>query len=109
MTQNAIECLHSVIWSQSSKNTHESLLAVERAAAEAVSRFNQGMAETNRAVAEQLGYSPGSCLIRRSLEKDRKRLCKAYKGHTESEKLKRRMSKRHKPNSSRVARNDVGN
>lgn len=109
MTQNAIECLHSVIWSQSSKNTHESLLAVERAVAEAVLRFNQGMAETIRAVAEQLGYSPGSCLIRRSLEKDRKRLCKAYKGHTESEKLKRRMSKRHKPNSSRVARNDVGN
>lgn len=82
---------------------------MERAVAEAVSRFNQGMVETKRAVAEQLGYSPGSCLIRRSLEKDRKRLCKANKRHTESEKLKRRMSKRHKPNSSQVARHDVGN
>ncbi|XP_070395670.1 uncharacterized protein [Dermacentor albipictus] len=69
MTQNAIKCLHSVIWSQSAKNTHDSLLAVERAVAEAVSRFNQGMAATSRAVAAQLGYSPGSCLIRRSLEK----------------------------------------
>ncbi|KAH6945438.1 hypothetical protein HPB50_008449 [Hyalomma asiaticum] len=42
----------------------------------------------------------GSCLIRRSLEKDRKRLYKANKGHTENEKLKRRMSKRHQPNAS---------
>ncbi|KAL1426243.1 hypothetical protein MTO96_018368 [Rhipicephalus appendiculatus] len=51
------------------------------------------MMKGSRGVAEQLGYCPGSCLIRRSLEKDR--LFKANKEHTESEKLKRRMSKRH--------------
>ncbi|KAG0423238.1 hypothetical protein HPB47_000973 [Ixodes persulcatus] len=72
MTQNAIECLHSVIWGQNSKNTHDSLLSVERAVAEAVSRFNQGMAKTSKAVAAQLRYSTGSCLIRRSLEKANK-------------------------------------
>ncbi|KAM7311103.1 hypothetical protein ISCGN_008011 [Ixodes scapularis] len=97
MTQNAIECLHSVIWGQNSKNTHDSLLSVERAVAEAVSRFNQGMAKTSEAVAAQLGYSTGSCLIRRSLEKDRRRLRKANKAHSESEKVKKRMAKRHKP------------
>lgn len=97
MTQNAIECLHSVIWSQCSKNTHDSLLAVQRAVAEAVSRFNQGMAATSRAVAEQLGYSPGRCLIRRSLEKDKQRLCRSDKGHTDSEKVKKKMAKRHRP------------
>ncbi|CAN7947863.1 unnamed protein product [Ixodes hexagonus] len=97
MTQNAIECLHSVIWGQNSKNTHDSLLSVERAVAEAVSRFNQGMAKTSKAVAAQLGYSTGSCLIRRSLEKDRRRLRKANKAHSESEKVKKRMAKRHKP------------
>ncbi|KAG0419440.1 hypothetical protein HPB47_004111 [Ixodes persulcatus] len=58
MTQNAIECLHSVIWGQNSKNTHDSLL---------------------------------------SLEKDRRRLRKANKAHSESEKVKKRMAKRHKP------------
>ncbi|CAN7983167.1 unnamed protein product [Ixodes pacificus] len=97
MTQNAIECLHSVIWGQNSKNTHDSLLSVERAVAEAVSRFNQGMSKTSQAVAAQLGYSTGSCLIRRSLEKDRRRLHKANKAHSESEKVKKRMAKRHKP------------
>lgn len=64
MTQNAIECLHSVIWGQNSKNMHDSLLSVERAVAEAVSRFNQGMAKTSKAVAAQIGYSTG--LIRGS-------------------------------------------
>ncbi|KAM7302577.1 hypothetical protein ISCGN_018085, partial [Ixodes scapularis] len=86
ITQNAIECLHSVIWGQNSKNRYDSLLSVERAVAEAMSRFNQGMAKTSNAVAAQLGYSTGSCLIRRSLEKDRRRLRKANKAHPESEK-----------------------
>lgn len=86
MTQNTIECLHSVIWSQSSKNTHESLLAVEKAVADAVLRFNQGMVETIKAIAGQLVSSAGSCLIRRRLEKDKRRLCKANKGHTRERK-----------------------
>ncbi|KAM7303813.1 poly [ADP-ribose] polymerase 1 [Ixodes scapularis] len=44
------------------------------------------MAKTSKALAAQLGYSTGSCLIRRSLEKDRRRLRKTNKAHSESEK-----------------------
>ncbi|KAG0410553.1 hypothetical protein HPB47_012323, partial [Ixodes persulcatus] len=80
-----------------SKSMHDSLLAVEVAIAEAVSGFKQDMATTSKAAAEQLGYSTGSCLTRRSLEKDKQRLSKADKAHTESEKVKK-MAKRHKPN-----------
>lgn len=56
------------------------------------------MAKTSKAVAEQLGYSTGSCLKCRSLEKGKQRLCKADKAHTESEKVKKTTTKRHKPN-----------
>lgn len=49
------------------------LPAVERAVAEAVPRFNWCMEKTSKAVAEQIGYSTGSCLTRRSLEKDKQR------------------------------------
>ncbi|KAG0430004.1 hypothetical protein HPB47_023088 [Ixodes persulcatus] len=73
---------------------HDPLLAVERAVVEAVSRFNQGMVKTSKAVAEQLGYSTGSCLTRRNLEKDKQRLRKADKAHTKSEKVKK-IAKRH--------------
>ncbi|KAG0425252.1 hypothetical protein HPB47_027551 [Ixodes persulcatus] len=55
LEQNAIESLHSVTWSQNSKSMHDSLLAVERAVAEAVSRFSQGMAKPSNSVTEQLG------------------------------------------------------
>ncbi|KAH9383266.1 hypothetical protein HPB48_024383 [Haemaphysalis longicornis] len=71
-TQNASECLHSVIWTQASKNQHASLLSITRAVAEAVSVFNRGRRETNESIAAGLGYTAGSCLVRRSLEKDRK-------------------------------------
>ncbi|KAG0413615.1 hypothetical protein HPB47_009219 [Ixodes persulcatus] len=73
------------------------LLAVESAVAEAVSGFNQDVAKTSKAVTEQLRCSTGSCLTRRSLEKDKQRHSKADKAHTESEKVKE-MTKRHKPN-----------
>lgn len=46
MTQNASESLHSVIWDQVPKNKHASLHIVQRAVAEAISRFNQGIAKT---------------------------------------------------------------
>ncbi|KAG0433567.1 hypothetical protein HPB47_019801 [Ixodes persulcatus] len=82
-----------------------------RAVAEAVSRFNQGMSKTSKAVAEQLDYSTGSCLTRRSsgvtrvsgtrgeASRRRNRLRKADKAHTESEKAKK-MANRHKPDMS---------
>ncbi|KAG0422453.1 hypothetical protein HPB47_001718 [Ixodes persulcatus] len=54
------------------------------------------LAKTSKPVAEQLGYSSGSCLIRRSLKKDKQRLRKADKAHTKSEKVKKMMAKRHK-------------
>ncbi|KAL1472123.1 hypothetical protein MTO96_023166 [Rhipicephalus appendiculatus] len=37
MTQNASECLHSVIWEQALKTKHASLHSVQRAVAEAIS------------------------------------------------------------------------
>lgn len=43
MTQNASECLRSVIWEQASKTKHASLHSVQRAVAEAIRRFNQGV------------------------------------------------------------------
>ncbi|KAH7935006.1 hypothetical protein HPB52_002651 [Rhipicephalus sanguineus] len=46
-TQNASESLHSVIWTQTSKNGNASLESVKRAAAEAVAIYNQGRRATN--------------------------------------------------------------
>ncbi|CAN8004346.1 unnamed protein product [Ixodes hexagonus] len=78
-TQNPSESLHAVIWAQTSKNTHASLFSVQRAVAEAVSVFNQGQKKTNESVVASLGYTAGSALIRRSIEKDDRRLHKANK------------------------------
>ncbi|KAH7976442.1 hypothetical protein HPB52_014254 [Rhipicephalus sanguineus] len=69
-TQNASESLHSVIWTQTSKNGNASLESVKRAAAEAVAIYNQGRRATNESIAASLGYVAGDCLVRRSLEKD---------------------------------------
>lgn len=67
-----------MISSQSSKNTHDSLLAVKRA------------------VAGKLGHSTGHCFVRRAS----RRLCKSDKADTETEKLKKMMAKIHKPSGS---------
>ncbi|KAG0415448.1 hypothetical protein HPB47_007390 [Ixodes persulcatus] len=95
-TQNASECLHSVIWAQTSKNSHASLLSVTRAVAEAVAVFNQGRRETNESVASGLGYASGNCLARRSLEKDQQRLLKSNKVFSDSQATRKKLSKRHR-------------
>lgn len=95
MTQNASESLHSVIWSLAPKTQHASLFSVQRAVAEAISRYNQGVLKTNQIVTECLGFAPGQCLARRSLEKDRGRLRKANKARSESELTVRKLAKRH--------------
>lgn len=95
-TQNASECLHSVIWAQTSKNSHASLLSVTRAVAEAVAVFNQGRRKTNESVASGLGYACGNCLTRRSVEKDRQRLLKSNKVFSDSQATRKKLSKRHR-------------
>ncbi|KAH9371997.1 hypothetical protein HPB48_022806 [Haemaphysalis longicornis] len=84
LTQNPSESLHSVIWQQVSKTQHASLRSVERAVAEAVSRFNQGVTRSNAEIAEKLGYSPGGRSVLRSLEKDNIRLEKSKRKHMDS-------------------------
>lgn len=97
MTQNASECLHSVIWDQAPKTKHASLHSVQRAVAEAISRFNQGVTKSSTTIAEKLGYSAGSHAVHRSLEKDRRRLHMSNKDHTSRNAATRKLSKRHKP------------
>lgn len=96
MARLASECLHSVIWTLASKNQHASLLSVmTRAVAEAVLVFNRGRRETNESIALGLGCTAGSCLLRRSLEKDKKRL-KSTTAFLSNDANKRRHAKRHK-------------
>ncbi|CAN8014554.1 unnamed protein product [Ixodes persulcatus] len=95
-TQNPSESLHAVIWAQTSKNTHTSLFSVQRAGAEAVSVFNQGQKKTNESVVASLGYTAGSALIRRSIEKDDRRLHKANKVFLDSDSMKKQLSTRHR-------------
>ncbi|KAM7282574.1 hypothetical protein ISCGN_002720 [Ixodes scapularis] len=100
-TQNASESLHSVIWTQTSKNANASLDSVKRAAAEAVAVYNQGRRATNESIAAGLGYATGDCLVRRSIEKDSLRLRKANAVHQSSSSVKERFSKRHQAGASR--------
>lgn len=95
-TQNASESLHSVIWTQTSKNGNASLESVKRAAAEAVAIYNQGRRATNESIAASLGYVAGDCLVRRSLEKDSLRLRKANATHLKSTNTKKTLARRHK-------------
>lgn len=97
ITQNPSESLHSVIWQQAPKIQHASLRSIERAVAEAVSRFNQGVTKSNVEIAEKLGYSAGYNLVRRSLEKDKTRLQKSQRAHLDSNTAKTRLAQRHKP------------
>lgn len=96
ITQNPSESLHSVIWQQVSKTQHASLRSVERAVAEAISRFNQGITRSNAEIAEKLGYSPGGRSVLRSLEKDNIRLEKSKRKHMDSRSTKTRLARRHK-------------
>lgn len=84
LTQNASESLHSVIWDQAPMTKHASLHNMQRAAAQAICRFNQGVMRSNTAIVKKLGYSAGSSMVRRSLEKDRWRLHMSNKDHTNS-------------------------
>ncbi|KAG0423630.1 hypothetical protein HPB47_000600 [Ixodes persulcatus] len=95
-TQNPSESLHAVIWAQTSKNTHASLFSVQRAVAEAVSVFDQGQKRTNESVVASLGYTAGSALIRRSIEKDDRRHHKANKVFLDSDSMKKQLSTRHR-------------
>ncbi|KAL1417675.1 hypothetical protein MTO96_026641 [Rhipicephalus appendiculatus] len=97
ITQNPSESLHSVIWQQAPKTQHASLRSIERAVAEAISRFNQGMTKSNIEIAEKLGYNAGYNLVRRSLEKDKNRLQKSQREHHDSNTTKTTLAKRHKP------------
>ncbi|KAH7972451.1 hypothetical protein HPB52_012439 [Rhipicephalus sanguineus] len=56
-TQNASESLHSVIWTQTSKNGNALLESVKRAAAEAVAIYNQGRRATNESIAASVASS----------------------------------------------------
>ncbi|KAH9372086.1 hypothetical protein HPB48_017427 [Haemaphysalis longicornis] len=82
--QNSNESLCAMIWEQAPKSRHASLRSIERAVAEAISRFNQGLTSSNVDVAENLGYSAESCLVQRSLEKDQARLQRSQKDHSDS-------------------------
>ncbi|KAM7311432.1 hypothetical protein ISCGN_008339 [Ixodes scapularis] len=95
-TQNASESLHSVIWTQTSKNANASLDSVKRAAAEAVAVYNQGRRAMSESVAASLGYAAGDCLVRRSMEKDNLRLRKANAAHQSSSNAKQRFSRQHR-------------
>ncbi|KAH7961599.1 hypothetical protein HPB52_010717 [Rhipicephalus sanguineus] len=97
MTQNASECLHSVIWDQAPKTKHASLHSAQRAVAEAISRFNQGLTKSSTAIAEKLGYSAGARAVRRSLEKDRRRICMSNKDHANRNATTSKLARRHKP------------
>ncbi|KAM7293084.1 hypothetical protein ISCGN_026214 [Ixodes scapularis] len=87
-TQNASESLHSVIWTQTSKNANASLDSVKKAAAEAVAVYNQGRRAMSESVAASLGYAAGDCLVRRSMEKDNLHLRKANATHQSSSNAK---------------------
>ncbi|KAM7293982.1 hypothetical protein ISCGN_023533, partial [Ixodes scapularis] len=100
-TQNASESLHSMIWTQTSKNANASLDSVKRAAAEAVAVYNQGRRVTNESIAAGLRYATGDGLVRRSIEKDSLRLRKANAVHQSSSSMKGRFSKRHQAGASR--------
>ncbi|KAH9379344.1 hypothetical protein HPB48_013562 [Haemaphysalis longicornis] len=54
------------------------------------------MRETNESIAAGLGYTASSCLLRRSLEKDKKRLKKSTTAFLSNGTSKRRLAKRHK-------------
>ncbi|KAG0414560.1 hypothetical protein HPB47_008256 [Ixodes persulcatus] len=94
-TQNLCESLHTVIWAQTSKSTHVSLFSVQRAVAEAVSVFNQGQTKSNESVVASLGYTAGSALIRRSIQRD-DRLHKADSVFFGSSNVKKQLSTRHR-------------
>lgn len=100
-TQNASESLHSLIWTQTSKNGNASLESVKRAAAEAVAIYNQGRRATNESITASLGYAAGDCLVRRSIEKDRLRLRKANGVHLKSNSMKEALERRHKTGASK--------
>ncbi|KAG0433470.1 hypothetical protein HPB47_019881 [Ixodes persulcatus] len=94
--QNASESLHSVIWTQTSKNANASLDRVKRAAAEAVAVYNQGRWAMNESFAAILGYAAGDCLVRRSMEKDNLRLRRAKGVHQGGSNAKQRFSRQYK-------------
>lgn len=66
-TQNAIESLNNLIWSLQSKSQFASLTSVESTVADAVCRFNAGCERALQTITSQLGYSPGSCSLRRAV------------------------------------------
>lgn len=88
------KCLPSVIWTQAPKNQNASLLSVTRAVTEAVSVFNKG--KTDESIAFGLSYTTGSCILRRSLEKDQKRLKKSTAAFFSHDANEMRLAKRHK-------------
>ncbi|KAH7963928.1 hypothetical protein HPB52_023801 [Rhipicephalus sanguineus] len=98
MTQNASECLHSVIWDQAPKTKHASLHSVQRAVAEAISRYNQGLTKSSTAIAQcRYQHSAGTRAVRRSLEKDRRRICMSSKDHANRNATTSKLARRHKP------------
>ncbi|KAG0427427.1 hypothetical protein HPB47_025517, partial [Ixodes persulcatus] len=57
--------------------------------------FNQGVRKTNESVAGSLGYTAGTALIKKSIEKDSRRLHKAKKELSNGASVKERLSTRH--------------
>ncbi|CAN7942945.1 unnamed protein product [Ixodes pacificus] len=97
MTQNSNESLHAMIWNHVPKSKHASLHRTQTGVAEGISRFNQGVTKSNKGMAEKLGYCAGSRLVRRSLEKDRRRLQRSNDDHRERNAVKTKLARRHKP------------
>ncbi|KAG0424662.1 hypothetical protein HPB47_028123 [Ixodes persulcatus] len=64
--------------------------------AEGISHFNQGVTKSNKGMAEKLDYC-ASRLVRRSLEKDRRRLQRSNDDHRERNAIKTKLARRHKP------------
>lgn len=72
-TQNANEALHSLIWSLAPKEKHASLFALEAAVAEAVMRFNAGMAQASSQIMQELHLNQNCTGGQRAAEKDQPR------------------------------------
>ena len=77
MTQNANECLHSVIWSVVPKEQFHSNTEVELGICLGVLLFNQGWTRSNRKIFEELDMSIGKRSLVAWSKIDQKRLYKA--------------------------------
>lgn len=73
-TQNANECLHSMVWNKCPKENFVSKRKIDIAVAIAVSEFNHGYSKTMTRTLQQAGVSPGHQGMKTSIARDRRRV-----------------------------------